>query len=95
MMTEMMISSVGVPVEAVRVLNGAAALLGEAVNIELTESSIHGPEEVAVWWKEDIPQHVKDRVEAAAYEVNLALADNFPLLLASEATGYLALVLNI
>lgn len=87
--------TVTVPVAAINFLNHAVDLLGEAVSIELTRTTFYGPEELAVLWQGDVPQHIKDRVEAAADEVNRALEEHFPLLLGSEATGHLALVMNI
>lgn len=87
--------TVTVPVAAINIINHAKVLLGEAANIYLTETTFNGPEELVVMWHEDVPEHIRERVEAAADEVSRALDEHFPLLLGSEATGHLALVLNI
>lgn len=88
-------TTVSLPVAAVQFINHAKVLLGEAVTIYLASSDNNGPETLEVIWRESVPEHIKDRVEAAAEEISEALEENCPLLLASEASGSLKLLLNI
>lgn len=88
-------TTVSLPVAAVKFINHAKVLLGEAVTIHLASSYNNGPETLEVMWRESVPEHIKDRVEAAADEISEALEEYCPMLLASEVSGSLELVLNI
>ena len=83
--------TVTVPVAAVNFLNTVIGLLGESMDVMVTEQEIagHGWLDdacVHVEWEDDVPQGLMDRVQSATDEVNVTIASN-PLIGICEGDG--------
>jgi hypothetical protein len=88
--------TVTVPVAAVNLINQAMDLLGPALLVFLTQPYENDDARiVSLQWEEDVPRHVRHRVENAATEVNSVLGPDSILRVRGGDGKPLKLSLNI